>query len=99
MGTYGPFPLAAAVVVRCVSSTVTELVVLLAAARSGTPSPLKSPTAAKTGSVPTAGLIGGAKFPLPAPSRTVIVLLPALATARSGFPSPLQFAPSTGYGN
>ncbi len=44
--TYGPLPLTAAVERLCVRSTVTELVVLLAAARSGTPSPLKSPTAA-----------------------------------------------------
>jgi hypothetical protein len=75
--------------VSWVSKIVTDPVVLFAAARSGNPSPLKSPTATKRGFVPAAGFSGVAKVPSPLPRRTVAVLLPASPVTKSALPSPL----------
>jgi hypothetical protein len=51
-------------------SSDTSLEIWLAVARSGLPSPLKSPTATEAGSAPTAKLVAEPKAPLPSPSST-----------------------------
>src|SRR5271169_6275586 len=68
-------------------------------ARSGLPSPLKSPTATDEGPDPAwNGLPGAAaKPPDPFPSSTVTVPSP-LAMARSGLPSPLKSPTATDMG-
>ena len=75
------------------SSTVTLLLPwVFATARSGLPSPLKSPAVMNTGPNPTKkGLPeAGLNLPVPSPSNTVTVLPLVFATARSGLPSPLK---------
>src|SRR5262245_30233321 len=73
---------------------------LLATARSGLPSPLKSPTATDLGLVPapTVELWASGKSPAPSPSRIVTFLERWLATARSGLPSRLKSATVTELG-
>ena len=65
------------------SSTLRVESLALATARSGLPSPLKSPTATEEGPPPAAKLTAGLKEPLPMPSSTLMVESLALATARS----------------
>src|ERR1039458_8585734 len=77
------------------SSTVT--VRWFATARSGLPSPLKSPIATELGYAPTAkGLPEAAVNPPdPLPNSTVKSLLFRVATARAGLASPLTSPPPT----
>ena len=86
---------------QVLSRMLTLLELRLAAARSGRPSRLKSPTAMETGSVPTlSGEVGAAvKFPVPSPSRIVTLLELMLATARSGRPSRLKSPTATPRGS
>src|SRR5262245_61414935 len=51
------------------SRTETLLLALLATAKSGFPSPLKSPTVKKIGLVPTAKFVAPPKLPVPVPKR------------------------------
>src|SRR5437667_262180 len=73
--------------------TLLELV--LATARSGLPSRLKSPTATESGFVPAPKLVAAPKPPVPLPSSTDTSLEPRLATARSGLPSRLKSPTAT----
>ncbi len=68
---------------------------VLSTARSGLPSPLKSPTAMPCGLAPTEVLTGAAKPPLPLPSRIETLLPFWFAVARSILPSPLKSAATT----
>src|SRR5947208_1874274 len=52
------------------SSTQTLLLLEAATARSSEPSRLKSPGAAKNGSIPAGKVVGGPKVPVPVPSST-----------------------------
>ena len=52
-----------------------RIVAPLVTARSGMPSPLKSPTATNSGAVPTVSVDFVVKVPSPLPSNTVTVLL------------------------
>ena len=66
-----------------------------ATAKSGIPSPLKSPTTTETGHEPVAGEGAAVKVPSPFPSRMDRLPGPApdvIATAMSSFPSPLKSA-------
>ncbi len=67
------------------SITLTVLPALSAVAKSGMPSPLKSPVARENGCAPTLTRLAetGAKPPNPLPVRMAIVPLTWLATARS----------------
>ena len=68
----------------------------LATARSGSWSPLKSPTATETGKSPTARSgVWRVKLPPALPSSTETVLASWLRTARSGLPSPLKSPTAT----
>ena len=69
-------------------------------ARSGTRSPLKSPTATAFGLGPTSTSVGLRKVPSPRPSRMEAVSEPPpeLATTRSRFPSPLRSPEATSSG-
>src|SRR5439155_11825128 len=71
------------------SSTATLLDPLRATARSGRPSPLKSPTATEDGRDPTVKLVAAPKLPVPVPSSTDTLLDPEHATALPGRPQPL----------
>src|SRR5580658_6607465 len=72
----------------------TVLSILLATAKSGTPSPLKSPTVTSIGPRPVAYCTYGWKLPLPLPNRTETVLAPValFAVTTSILPSPLKSA-------
>src|SRR5262249_60700860 len=76
-------------------SPATVVLLGLAVLRWGLPSPLTSPTATETGTLPVAKVCWGANEGLVAPAAVVFsstdaVLLPgALATMRSGLRSPL----------
>ena len=64
-----------------------------ATAKSGLPSPLKSPTAATLiGTCPTVSLPAGWKVPSPFPTSTDRLLEGSFVTAKSGLPSPLKWA-------
>src|SRR6476469_3648111 len=74
-----------------------------ATAKSGLPSPLKSPMLMEAGLVPVAKGTWVAKVGVAAPvavvlSRMEAVLLPAFATAKSGLPSPLMSPMLTDWG-
>jgi len=69
-----------------------------ATARSGVPSPLKSPTATEAGVVATLKLVAVPKLPAPVPNRIDTVPELPLATARSRTPSPLTSATATDCG-
>ncbi len=72
----------------------------LAVAKSGLPSPLKSPVATDTGSVPTRGLevFGQQNPPAPSPRRTAALSERLLATSTSFFAFPLMSAATTDSG-
>src|SRR5215471_3215997 len=70
----------------------------LATARSGLPSPSKSPTATETGPLPAPKSCAAWKLPSPLPKSTETLLEPALVTARSGLPSPLKSPTATDRG-
>src|SRR3989440_11987330 len=73
------------------SSTETVLESKLATARSGLPSPLKSPTATETGLAPATKKVGSAsRRPSALITGIEVLLEPKIATARSGLPSPLK---------
>src|SRR5438128_2486728 len=100
-----PLPLPALLTVRefltwavLLISTETLLEKSLVTARSGLPSPLKSPTATEEGLVPVAKLCAGWKVPSPLPSSTDTSLEPELAVARSCTPSPLKSPTATDLG-
>src|ERR1039458_10269748 len=80
---------------QCSTETLPE--VKLATARSGFPSPLKSPTAIEDGLIPTGTgyVVAGAKFPAPSPFRIETVLSLKLVTARSRLPSLLKSPTAT----
>src|SRR5947208_2519663 len=86
------------------SSTLTVPgAVLLAAARSGLPSPFRSPVATETGLAPAAKLSAALTVGGDAPGgvvfrSTLTTLLPLFATARSGLPSPSTSAIATACG-
>src|SRR5439155_188540 len=63
---------------------------VLETARSGLPSPLKSPTAMDAGRLPAPKASAAWKVPLPVPCSTNTWLELGMATARSGSPSPLR---------
>src|SRR5947207_15657606 len=84
-----------AVTVLVFISTETVLEPRLATARSGLPSPLRSPTATDAGLVPAAKANGARKVAAPLPNSTETLLEPKLATARSGLPSPLKSPTAT----
>ena len=76
-------------------STLTELELRLAIARSGLPSPLKSPIETEMGFEPVANVVWAAYVGVVAPSAVVLrstltELEFKLATARSGLPSPFK---------
>src|SRR5580658_3337404 len=79
------------------SNTLTVLLTPLATARSGVPSPLKSPTAAEYASDPVPNNAGGPNVPSPLPSSR-LTALPGdgvngvLVSAMSRYPSPLKSA-------
>src|ERR1700682_415704 len=62
-----------------------------AIAKSGLPSPLRSPTAMDTGPFPVAKVVGAPHVPSPLPNHIETVLLDAVATI-SSLPSPLKSA-------
>src|SRR2546426_470431 len=72
------------------SEEVSKSPPMAATARSGIPSPLKSPTAAERGREPVAKFRAAWKVPSPLPSSTETLLEVRLTTARSGTPSPLK---------
>ena len=81
------------------SSTDTVPEKPLATARSGSVSPLNSPTATETGKSPTARSgVWRVKPPPALPTSTETVLVSWLATARSGLPSPLKSPTATDAG-
>ena len=73
-------------------STLMVLSAKFATARSGIPSPLKSPTTTPCGSSPTVKAVCDPKVPSPTPSRTLTVpgLEPELVTAKSSTPMLLK---------
>jgi hypothetical protein len=71
---------------------------VFAVARSGLPSPLKSPTATDRGFDPTANPVAAAIPPLPLPSSTDTLSEKKLATARAGLLSRLKSATATDCG-
>src|SRR5436190_19147700 len=75
---------------RRIDTLPNGLEVLFAAAKSSLPSPLKSPTAAERGPVPTAKFVTAPKLPVPVPNKTDALLELKFAEARSSFPSPLK---------
>src|SRR5262245_10063895 len=81
------------------SSTDTVAEPLLAAARSGLPSRLKSPTATDCGHVPTPKLVAAPKPPVPLPSSTDTLAESTLAVTRSGLPSRLKSPTATDCGS
>jgi hypothetical protein len=79
------------------SRTLTEFVEESVTARSGIPSPLKSPTASWLGPDPEAGLEPAiVNVPSPFPSRIVTTLELAFNTPMSSLPSPLKSATTIG---
>src|SRR5206468_1744930 len=76
----------------------TLLELKFATARSGSESPLKSPTATDSGALPTPKLVAVPKVPSPFPSRIETLLEPLFATARSGSESPLKSPTATELG-
>ena len=68
----------------------TATVLKFATARSGLPSPLRSPIATENGFEPTAKSVFAPKEPTPVPRRTETFLLWKFATAKSGSPSPFR---------
>src|SRR5204863_350684 len=66
-----------------------------ATARSGRPSPLKSPAATVSGSEPAAEYWAARKVPSPLPGSTLTLLSPRFAVTRSGLPSPVKSATAT----
>lgn len=65
---------------------------------SGSPSPLKSPTATANGNPPVAMLVVALKLPPAPPSSTETLPANSFATARSGSPSPLKSPTATELG-
>lgn len=61
-----------------------------ATARSGFPSPFRSPMAMECGLVPTAKFVAAPNEPVPVPRRMETSLPNSFATARSGLPSPFK---------
>ena len=79
----------------------TVLSLKFATARSGFPSPLKSPIAVEMEPAPAAKSLFAPKPPVrfvPVPKRTDTVLSSKLAVARSGFPSPFTSPMATDSG-
>src|SRR3989304_2172487 len=76
----------------------TLLLASFATARSGFPSPLRSPIATDSGLGPTAKFVAGPKAPVPLPRRIETLLLKLFATARSGLPSLLRSPIAPEYG-
>src|SRR5438067_8801670 len=72
------------------SSTDTLLVVKFGTARSGLPSPLKSPTATVWGLMGVVKLVGPLKLPVPEPSKIDTSAELLFTAARSSLPSPLK---------
>ena len=70
----------------------------MATARSGSPSPLKSPTATEVGPLPAAKLRAAWKLPSPLLKGTETLSEMELVTARSGSPSPLKSPTATEVG-
>src|ERR1043166_2675151 len=81
--------------VQLLARTETLFVVLLATARSGLPSPLKSLAATDCGALPAAKLWGAPKLPAPAPMRTEALPAKRLAVTMSSLPSPLMSPTAT----
>jgi len=78
------------------STRLTVLEPPLSTARSGVPSPSRSPAARKLAFPPAATLIAAWKLPSPFPSSTLTLPAALLsATARSGLWSPLKSAMTT----
>src|SRR5436853_171987 len=85
------------------SSTDTLSVLALATARSGLPSPLRSPMATERGPVPVAKVCWKPKVGVVAPGAVVLsstdtLLESRLAMTRSGLPSPLRSPMATDTG-
>src|SRR5439155_5939236 len=70
------------------STTETVFELPLATARSGLPSPFRSPIATELGPLPVPKSVFAPKLPSPLPSSAETVLAKLFATAKSGLPSP-----------
>ncbi len=81
------------------SSTETVSERVLATARSGSESPLNSPTATETGPLPAAKSVAAPKLPPAPPSSTGTLSELKLATAKSGSESPLKSPTATDWGS
>ena len=97
MAVVWPMPLASPVTAPgaeyavVLASSETEPPLPLAVARSGLPSPFRSPIATERGLMPVGKSTFASKLPSPSPGRTETVSgVLALAVAKSGLPSPFR---------